>query len=242
MLTKVKGIVINKINYSDTSVIAKVFTNVYGLQSYLISGVKNNKGPIKQSHLMPLNLLELDVYHQQQKNLQRIKELKCLPVLTQLHFNITKSSIALFIAELLHKTIKDEHIPDEALFTFLYHTIQILDATDEAVTNFPLYFMLRLSAYLGFEPKQNYSSVNNVFSLAEGAFVSNVLFEPTACSEPTSEALSKLLEAGFDNLHEIKLNGTQRQALFDELTRYYELHEIGLGNLHSYKVLKQVYS
>lgn len=242
MLAKVKGIVIHKVNYSDTSVIAKVFTNVYGLQSYLISGVKNNKGAIRQSHLMPLNLLELEVYHQQQKNLQRIKELKCLPVLTHLHFDITKSSVALFMAELLHKTIKDEAIPDAALFSFLYHAIQILDATDESITNFPLYFMIRLSAYLGFEPKQNYSPAENVFSLSDGAFISNVLFEPTACSEPTSEALNKLLQAGFDNLHEIKLSSAQREELFDELTRYYEMHEISLGNLHSYKVLKQVYN
>jgi DNA repair protein RecO (recombination protein O) len=102
--------------------------------------------------------------------------------------------------------------------------------------------MLRLSAYLGFEPKQNYSAENNIFLLADGAFASNVLFEPTACSESTSEALNKLLQAGFDNLHEVKLSGMQRQALFNELMRYYELHEIGLGNLHSYKVLKQVYS
>ena len=76
MLTKTNAIVIKTINYSENSIILKCFTDQYGLQSYLINGVKNQKGAIKPSHLLVLNLLELEVYHQLNKNLQRIKELK----------------------------------------------------------------------------------------------------------------------------------------------------------------------
>jgi DNA repair protein RecO (recombination protein O) len=124
MLTKTRAIVIKTINYSENSVILKCFTEEFGLQSYLINGVKNKKGAIKPSHLLPLNLLDLDVYHQLNKNLQRIKELKCQPIIKNMHYSLLKSSIGIFIGEVLNKTIQAENQADKNLFEFLFTFIQ----------------------------------------------------------------------------------------------------------------------
>jgi len=242
MLTKVKGIVISKINYNENSVIAKIYTNKFGLQSYMVNGIKSNKGNIKQSHLMPLNLLELEVYYQQNKSINRIKELKCFPVLNTLHFNIVKSSIALFVSEIIFKTIKEDNISDIPMFDFLYNTVLIIDETVERTANFPLFFMLKLSAFLGFEPKKNYTPLRNVFSLSDAAFISENNVDPTACAKETSKIIYELMMLDFSNFWSNHYTAEQRADVLNSIIKFYEMHDIKLGNLNSYKILKQVFN
>jgi DNA repair protein RecO (recombination protein O) len=162
MLVKCRGIVIKTIDYSESSVILKCFTDAHGLQSYLINGVRKNKGQIRPSQLLPLTLLELEVYHQQNKNLQRIKELKCSPPLHQLHFSMVKSSIGMFLSEVLNRSIREEHQADNALFDFIYNAIQLLDIEQQKLSNFPIYFLVQLSRYLGFYPQYQNSGTGTM--------------------------------------------------------------------------------
>lgn len=242
MLSKAKGIVLKKIDYSDNSVIVKIYTNLNGMQSYLVNGIKGKRAAIKPSHLLPLTLVEIEAYHQQNKNLQRIKELKCVPILNNLHFNIQKSTVALFIAEVISKTIVQENNADENLFDFLFNCIQFLDMDDENTANFPLLFLLKLSRFLGFNPKQNYSDTDCYFSINQGCFVNQSFFEPNVCDAEVSLHLSKLLAADFTNYGTVLLNQNLRNSILDVILNFYTLHEIGLGNLNSYKVFKQVFS
>ncbi|MFN4082797.1 MAG: DNA repair protein RecO [Bacteroidia bacterium] len=239
MLTKVKGIVISKVNFNDNSVIAKIYTNVFGLQSYIVNGVKNNKGVVKQSHLLTLNLLELDVYHQQNKNLQRIKEIKCFPLLINLHADMVKSSIAVFMSELIYKSIKHENIPDENLFSFLYQSILYVENSKNTLSHFHLWFMLHYSSFLGFEPKPNFSDNKQYFSLIDGYFVEAEGLN--TCRAETSKQIFNLITVEAKNLHELMFTENQRIKIYEALLKYFELHEIALGTINSYKILKQVF-
>ena len=62
MLHKIRGIVIKTTDYSESSVVAQIFTEDFGVQSYLINGVKRPKGKIRLSMLQPLHLLDMVVY------------------------------------------------------------------------------------------------------------------------------------------------------------------------------------
>ncbi len=240
MLTKTKAIVIKTIDYSENSVILKCFTEQFGLQSYLINGVKNKKGAIKPSHLLPLNLLDLDVYHQLNKNLQRIKELKCQPIINNIHYDLLKSSIGIFMGEVLNKTIQAENQADKNLFEFLFTFIQYLDLTQQSLANFPVYFMLQLSQYLGFNPKLNYSTENNSFDLEEGVFKPSEKGDIKVVEPHLSEYWFKLCTIHLDAFNTLEINKTYRNELLNHVMLYFKIHSDGFNELKSNKVLMEV--
>src|SRR5687767_1669411 len=138
MISKTRALVLRNIDYSNSSVITRMFTEKFGMQSYLVRGAKSKKAAIRPSQLMPLTLLELVVYNKPGTSLQSIKELKCTPQLQKLHFEVAQSSVALFSAELLSKCLPDEDHPEEALFGFLFHYVQVLDNSTETLPYLPL--------------------------------------------------------------------------------------------------------
>ncbi|MCG9880321.1 MAG: DNA repair protein RecO [Bacteroidia bacterium] len=242
MLQTCKGIVLQTIPYSDSSSILKCYTDKFGLQSYMISGLRGKKNSIKPSHLQSLSLLEMVVYHQQNKNLQRIKELKCLPVLSTLHFNNYKRTIAIFLTELLGKVIKEESEPDENLFSFLFAAIQMADISDSNLPNFPAAFLVQLSKYLGFFPKNNYSANTSVFSLQEGVFVEDGFRNKDYCSGQVASELHKLLNQNFEDAISDSFNLPNRKAILQVMLRYYQLHLLMFGELKSPQILHEVFT
>jgi DNA repair protein RecO (recombination protein O) len=240
MLIKCKAIVIHTVNYSESSVVLKCFTDLHGVQSYMVNGVRSKKGSIKPSQLMPLSLLELEVYHQPQKNLQRIKELKCSPQLKTIHFDLVKSTIGIFVAELIHKTVKEDNHTDIPLFTFLYNSIQILDLQDDKVSNFPLFFLLQLSKYLGFYPKGNYTQTTNGFDFREGVFELYNEQNTFQLSPKLSECISRLLLCDATHFQEITLTQLQRSTLLEVMIDYYKQHVSGFLELKSPKILSEI--
>jgi len=120
MIHSTKGIVLRTVKYGDTSMIATIYTELFGIQSYIVNGVRTSskKGPGKANLLQPAAILDLVVYHNDLKNLQRIKEFRWGYLYQHLFFNVLKNSVALFMVELLQKTLKQpEANPD--LFHFI---------------------------------------------------------------------------------------------------------------------------
>lgn len=241
MLSKCKAIVIKTVNYSETSVILKCLTNTYGLQSYMINGVRKNKGAVKTSHLMPLNLLELEVYHQQNKNLQRIKELRCTPPLQNMHFNMVKSAIAMFMSETIYRSVQNENQTDEALFDYLYNTIQLVDAETARLTNFPIYFLIQLSRFLGFYPKQTILQASTVgFNFKDGVFEPFENNNPFLFDKDISHLLYLFLQRDYMQQQLLITPSAQRKQLLDALILYFNQHISGFSNMKSHQILSEV--
>ncbi len=241
MLGKLRAIVISTIPYSENSVVLKCYTDLYGLQSYMVNGVRSKKGAIKPSQLQVLSLLELDTFQQQNKNLQRIKELKCSPTLYQIHFDLYKSSIALFISELLNKCLKEENQVDNQLFDFLFNTIQFIDLQETSLANIPCFFMAHLSKYLGFFPENFVENERVYFSLREGIFVDSNEFASEVLNKQESELLKRLLNSNLSNLFEIETSRELRKQLLDALIRYYQIHLHQFSELNSNRILSEIF-
>src|SRR6187401_292767 len=149
MLHKTRGVVFRFTRYGETSIIVNIFTEMFGLQSYIVNGVRSASARNKIALYQPLTLLELIVYHRPNANINRIKEARCLHPYQTITSDVRKSAIALFLNELLNKTVKDEsHAAD--LCTFMINSFVMLDAIDRNAENFHLFFMIRLSRLLGF--------------------------------------------------------------------------------------------
>ena len=149
MLHKTRGIVFKTTDYGESSVIVQIFTEKFGLQSYIINGVKKPKAKISQNMLQPLHLLDMVVYHKNTGSVQRIAELKNSPVLQTIPYDVIKSCLAIFLNEVLYKAVRQQSA-DENLFDFVFSAVEWLDHQTAGLANFHLLFLMQLTRYLGF--------------------------------------------------------------------------------------------
>jgi DNA repair protein RecO (recombination protein O) len=240
MLSTTKGIVLNYINYSETSVIAKVYTENYGLQSYIIKGIRKSKSSTKLSLLEHLSLIEIVAYHKENSSgIRTVKELKSIYRFQTIPFDIGKSSIALFINEILYKSLHEEE-KNPTLFEFLLHAIQILDLIPDNYADFHLLFMVQYSKYLGFFPRSNYDEKNKFFNLTEGVFQSLQPLNAEYIEHPLSEIIYKMLSINFEDTAKLNLKKTERRILLDKMILFYRLHHAGFNKINSHLVLQEV--
>jgi DNA repair protein RecO (recombination protein O) len=240
MLCKTRGIVVRNTNFKDNSVICHIYTRDYGSQQFILHGVRNQKGSIRPSHIMLLNLVELVFYKKENAGIQQIKELNCLPVLQTIHFDIYKNSVALFVAEIINATVMEEE-PNEGLFEFLEHFIQMLDLETDKIGNYPIYFLVHLTRYLGFYPKGAYSE-NQVFNLNEGLFIDQAYAQMNCLSKEMSKALWQMVHTSTDKLTDFHFSRNDRANMMDQLLFYYEIHGLHGRKIKSHKVLREVLS
>ncbi|MEZ4887386.1 MAG: DNA repair protein RecO [Chitinophagales bacterium] len=242
MLYPTKGIVLKTFKYSESSVIAKIYTSQFGIQSYMVNGVRtSNKNKQTAALLQPLTLLDMVVYYRKNRNIQRIKEMKPIYTFTSIPFHIGKSSLALFVTELLYNTLKEEE-ENELQFDFIFDFVQTLDSTHESIANLHLYFLLQFSGFLGFYPYNNYDNEDKkIFDLQEGSFVSKYPAHLHYLQEPLSKHLSNLLNTSLEEVHFIKIGKMQRKELLTSLLQFYQLHIEGFKSLQSVKILQEIF-
>lgn len=244
-LHKTKGIVIRVVKYGETSLIVTIFTELFGIQSYIVNGVRTNskKGPGKANLFQPAAILDLVVYHNELKNLQRIKEFKWAHVYQNLFFDVVKNSVALFMIELLQKTLKQPESNPE-LYSFLEDAFTHLDEADEQmVANFPLFFSLHLAGFYGFRFSDRYNDQYSILDLQEGEFVKDRPMHTWFLDDPYSQITSQLLKVMQPHeLKEVKLNFETRRILLQAYQTFYALHIQDFGTLKTLPVLQQILS
>ncbi|MCZ2458644.1 MAG: DNA repair protein RecO [Chitinophagales bacterium] len=244
-LHKTKGIVLRSVKYGETSLVVTVFTGLFGIQSYLVNGVRTatKRGSGKANLFQPAAILDLVVYHNELKNLNRIKEFKWAVIYQHILSDIKKNAVALFMVELLNKCLRQpESNPD--LFYFAEDAFLHLDMAEDAVAaNFPLFFSLHLPVFFGFRITDNYSEKNLFLDLWEGKFVSQKPDHPAFLEGKQAEVTSQLLKVMQPaELKIIRLNHDFRRELLNAYESYYALHLQDFGTLRTLPVLKEILS
>ena len=215
MIYNTRGIILHCIKYSESSVIAKTYTEMFGMQSYMINGVRSKKSKKKPGLLQPLSMLNMTVYYKEGNGIQRVNSLNSIPQKIVLSSNISNSTISLFIAEVLYKTIKEEE-PNQGLFDFLIEWLERLKG-DHISVNFHLFFLLELSKFLGFYPSHEESDSVDFFDKREGTFSASMPEHPDYIAGKESGSLSLLLQSNLYELDAIRLSSQARVELLDHL-------------------------
>lgn len=240
MLQKTKGIVFQRTSYGETSVIVKIYTELFGLQSYIIRGARKAKARAKANHLQHLSIFELVVYNKRKTGIQHIKELKLAYQFQAIPFQIMKSSILVFLNEVLLKSIRESESNPEQ-FSFLEKSLIELDQCQTPL-NFHVLFLIQLTRYLGFYPRNNRSNQHKYFNLQEGVYENSPASQSLSMDEKLGGLLSQLISVQVSDHEKIELSGAERYQLIVGLMRYYELHLPGFGNIKSLEVLREVLS
>lgn len=240
-----KGIVLRTVKYGETSLIVTIFTELFGVQSYLVNGVRTSsrKGSGKANLFQPAAILDLLVYHNDLKQLQRIREFRWGYLYRHILSDVRKNAVALFMVELLTKCLKQPE-PNPDLFHFAEDAFLHLDESTDAVTaNFPLFFALHLAVFFGFRINDRYSEKNHFLDLQEGNFVSEAPLHPHFLEDRQAAVTSQLLKVMQpDELAEIKLHHDFRRHLLYAYERYYALHIQDFGTLRTLPVLREIMS
>ncbi len=226
MLFKTRGIVINYIRFRETSIITKIYTEEFGLQTYIENGVRTSKGKNKIALFQPLTLLDLVVYHREGGNIMRLSEVKCHEPLTDIPYNFTKSGIALFMSEVFNKSLKEES-SNPPLFEFLYQAIRYLDQQTEHYENFPIQFLLNFAQYLGFAP----SEAQEVFTQIEESQLLD-------SAKEDEKSFDTLIQAPIHQ--QVSLSNSQRRRILEYVLLFYRLHVDNFGELRSIPILREM--
>ncbi|XWN35135.1 MAG: DNA repair protein RecO [Roseivirga sp.] len=225
MLHKTSGIVLSHLKFRETSIIAKIFTEALGSQAYVIHGVRTQKPRYSMALFQPLTRLDLVVYHKKQVNLQRVAEVKCHAPNSHILGNLKKATIAVFLAELLTKVIREEE-HNESLFHFLWQAIGNFEAQTTDYELFHLTFMLQLCHYLGF----GISTAQELYAQLRRSG------QHWEMRQEAIESLASLL-AGGPQGHVAMDKATQRN-MTEAVIKFYQLHMDALDTLQSLKVLQ----
>ncbi|NOU59909.1 DNA repair protein RecO [Marinifilum caeruleilacunae] len=241
MLHQTKGIVLNRVQYGETSLIVHVYTEKFGRQSYMVKGGRSKKSKSKSNLFRPFFLLDMEVYHREGKNIQSLKEARISETLNRLIFDVRKSTLALFLTEVLSKVLREEEAnPD--LFVFLYNSIRYLDLTDESVDLFHLYFLSKLSRFLGFFPQMNWSAENCIFDMDNGRFVAQVNSHAHCLGKEESEILFALFNTSIDQLNSLKISKKHVGVILRGLLNFYALQSQGFTSLKSLAVIEELFN
>ena len=236
MLIKTKAIVISSLKYQEKSLIVKCFTQSEGLKSYFVrDAFSSRKSNQKIAYFQPLTILEIESIHKNKGTLENFKEIKIATPFQSIYADIYKSTIVLFISEILHHSIHEEE-KNEALFTFLETALNWLD-THNDIANFHLILLLEITKYFGFYP--DISQLENpFFEIREGVFIP---FQAVnSLSEHESSLLKKLIELRFES-DKKTFHSSERQIILKILIEYYGFHLEGFKKPKSLEVLREVF-
>ena len=224
MLFKTRGIALSFIRYKESSIIARVFTETFGMQSYIVNSIRSKSAKTKIALFQPLTILDLVVYHNKKKEINRINEIKCSFNFQTIPYNIRKTTVALFLTELLNQALYEEG-ENEELFEFIHESIITFDGVRDSYENFHLQFMILLSKYLGIKPETAQSMLMEVghSKLYDKLFTEKVDF---------------FIQSDFESYQ--KIDKSMRNEILLLLIDYFRFHYDSIREFKSIHVLQEV--
>lgn len=217
--------------YGEGAVIAKVFTEDYGLKSFSVKRNKSKKSKNKILLLDKMNLLTINAKNNSKKEIQYLNEINL--AYAYQNASLKNKLIRLFIAEVLSKALIDSE-RNINLFQFVWNTNTQIDNLENINNNFCIIFLIQLSEFLGISP-----STENIdlpyFNLNSGNF--------TNIKNKNEEIIKGEIINYFKRLiikENVIIPYKSRQELIRILFRYYSIHHINLSNIKSYEVIESL--
>lgn len=232
------------VKYGETSLIVTIYTELFGLQSYLVNGVRTATGRSsgKANLFQPAALLDLVVYHQDGRSLNRIKEFQWGHLYEHIFQDVTKNAVALFIVELLTHSLKQ---PEEnhPLFQFTEDCLLHLDQATPGITaNLSLFFALHLTHFFGVSPRMAEITEDILYFDLIDSLITNTppLHENYLEGKKASICAELLKTRQPEELEEIKMNQEMRRQLLQHMEYYFIQHVQDFRPLKSLSVLSAV--
>jgi len=269
---KARGIVLHTIKYGDTGMVTWILTDVGGRLTYMVQGVRSARGRGNRAALLqPMFLVEFEGLTSPRAEMHRFREMRAAVALRTVPFDVRKSTVSLFMAEMLYRLVREVEA-NSPLFEFVWGAVRELDALTEAtdVANFHLRFMVGLSRHLGFFPGNEWAA-GWWFDIREGLFTPveprhanhfspenaallGLLMEdewqvgiaPDAVDavdavSPTGAATSDPERSTRVPIPALALNRTRRAEFMNAMLAYFGYHLDAVRDIRSVDILREVF-
>lgn len=237
---KGRGIVLHTLKYGDTSMVVYLLTDVGGRRSYMVQGVRSRNGRgSKLALFQPMFPVEFEGMESPRQQMDRFREVRAGHVMQSLPFDVRKSTVALFMAEVLYRLVRESE-PNEPLFDFVWGSVEALDQMHDGVANFHLWFLAHLSRLLGFFPGNEYQS-GAWFDIREGLYTKTCPSHVQYMSRESARTLHDLLACDVRYLSEMGLNRRERVAFLNDMLAYFGYHLDAISAVQSVRILREVF-
>jgi len=237
MLHTTRAFVIKTIKHGDRTVVLKVFTELFGMRSYMVR--VGGKTGVAAAALQPLNRVEMVVDEHPEREIQHMREMRVDRPYANVPYDAVRGTLAIFAQEVLYNVLRGE-ANDPDLYNFLEDALEALDTVPD-MRNYPVLFLIKLSGELGFRPSPPAPGEDR-FDLKEGEFIRGAAAHGHTLGVVLSDHLAHLLTEEFDATIPRRMPASERRDLLDHLLLYYRMHLEGLGELRSPAVLHQVFN
>lgn len=239
MLEKTRGIFLHSVKYSETSLITTIYTETYGRQSFMINGVRSKNTTVKAAIFQPLYLLDLEFYYKAGREIHRLKNARIANPYATIPFDIKKSTQILFLAEVLYKCLREEETNTD-LFNFIYHSLTFLDLADSGISNFHIWFLFKLTRFLGINPSQDNSLISNFFDMQTARFVSHEPLHTQFTDKQSTILFSRLFDVDLSSIETLDYTHNDRKIILEKILEFYKIHFDNFGEIKSLRILKEV--
>ena len=233
MKYKSRAIALSYLKQGESSIIAKIFTEEKGLQSFIVKGVRAKKAKKKLGLFEPLQLLNINATLITKNSLQYISEITIAHNQVSDGIDMKKNFISIFVAEVISKVLLETE-KDKALFKFIWELKNDLSNFEKINPNFPLIFLIGLSEQLGFLPSKDQID-GDYFNLEFGEFTNNQQQLNHFIKKDNSYYLRKLLEN-----KDINIPYKNRNKILLHLIQYFKLQHHELKNMTSHLIIQSL--
>lgn len=240
MFEKLNGIVLHVLRYSDKNSIAHILTDRCGRMAFLVPQGATKGARMRNAIFMPLSVIEFEAKVLPGRELHSFRDARSISSLAGIYCDPAKNAIAMFISELLTKSIQEseENIP---LFRFIKASVELLNEIDTGIANFHIWFLYNLGAFLGIQPDIETYRDGYWFDMSNGIFTRKRPLHSHSLTPAEAPVILLLSRMTSHNLHHFKFSRVQRGEILDIALNYYRLHNSMIGALRSPEILKQLF-
>ncbi|MFO7867731.1 MAG: DNA repair protein RecO [Bacteroidales bacterium] len=232
MITQTEGIILHTTKYSESSIIAHIFTKEFGAGSYIMNNVRHKRS--KMAYFQIFSHVDISVYRKKNSSIHRISNIEFAELHLPIYANIIKASICQFLGEILHKLLHSEE-ENKVLFSFITDTLHLLAHEEKTVGNFHLVFLINLTHFFGITPQHTWTEEKCFFDLHNGEFICSET--PLCIDKECSFILHSLLSGNT----EIVIPKNIKIQLLESLIQYYKIHTHNFGSIQSLATLQTIF-
>jgi DNA repair protein RecO (recombination protein O) len=240
MLIKTEGIVIYKVKYSETSLVAHLLTKEMGVKAFMIKGLRSKNSKTSVALFDYMNVLDVIASQRNASELLTIREVGFSENSSFQSLDVYKNSILLFIAEFIHKILTNPGT-DAALYQFVSHAVSYFVHSERQIPDFHLWFITRFAAFLGINPIDNYEPKCSIFSIQQARFIPISMPVEGTFTESSSRILHRYLNLSAEHCGKNMESLNLRNQYLDEMLFYYRFHLEHFSGLKSHEILKSVF-
>ena len=241
MLIKTKAIVLHTLRYGEQKMIVHLLSETEGRLSVIIRLPTTQRGKLKKQLFQPMNIIEAEIDVRPKSELHHLRDVRLLSPYVSLPFHPQKMAIALFLAEFIYYSTREETL-NAPLYQYIENSLRWLDACQTSVANFHLVFMMRMSRFIGFYPNIDDYRPGDFFDLRMASFTTTPPAHPDFLNPVDAAHISTLLRMNYETMHLFRMSRHDRNRIVEVLTLYYRLHVSAFPELQSLAVMKELWA